>query len=160
MSRLALAIAALVGTSLVTGPHLLRAAALEVRLPSGWFAQACHRPAPYSSDIRFATVRFLSGCNDAYANLTQRRLRRGGVLIVVQDLGVSKQSLRFFPKGKLVVTAIATHPLEGTNAPAQALARREIRSHFILAVIDFGERHPPASAFVRANSLLARIRVT
>src|SRR5712691_844971 len=76
--------------------------------------------------IRFATFRLQPECLDDFAGRAQLRLRKGDPLVIVNQTAVSKQNRRFFPKGKLVVRAVAKFPLEETIAPAQAFVRREI----------------------------------
>jgi hypothetical protein len=159
MTRLLALLAALVLIGpIVVGPHLLRGPGLEVRLPRGWYGQACGLHGGPNPGIRASTLRLRPECRDDLAYFTQKRLRQRDLLVIVARQFVSRQAARYCPPGKLQFVRLAAEPLEGQIAPAEAFVCRRINRRFFFAVAFFGKAHPPRRALEVANHLLARVR--
>jgi hypothetical protein len=155
----------LVGVSLAATSSAEAVARYGIRLdaPRGWHVRIYERPGGLPI-LHAATVPLAPVNGSDTAPDTQRRLRRGDVLIVLFNYTPPKTHLARWRKNFPVThPPLAVHsingPFEGQVAASSVSRNFRMAGRYFQLLVFFGERNPRDVDFARANSALARLHV-
>jgi hypothetical protein len=165
MRLVAIVTALLVATSVAASAsgRSLHRYGISLVLPAGWHGRIYERPGG-SPVVHAASVALEPVRGDDPATGTQRRLRRGDVLIVLWEYlpprtGVIRWK-REFPavRPPVRIGHLGLRPFEGQVAPASAGRNFRAAGRYFQLLVFFGEPRPGHRGLAKANRVLATFR--